>query len=224
MCTATQMQLLKAANWCKKARRKLNTDSDVRDPKARSYAKELVRRFVRLGLLTGDISISKCSKQQQCHDKLLEKEKYLRSLASETKTGSAVTPPGTKQREEKGAGIQGDKPLAPGDANATETIDGCGYVTNPKDPTAYVAATVALRKHTPAALATTYKQFRAILDKHPEIRRWQLRGNRLSVHLAEWTAYVQKETSLVDADGLLADQFEVEARKEEIRRKNKTRK
>ena len=115
-------------------------------------------------------------------------------------------------------------PPAPGNAKATETIDAYGYVTNPKDPTAYVAASDALRKHTPAALATTYKQFRAILDKHPEIRRWQVRKNRLSVHLADWTDYVQKETSLVDSDGLLADQFEIEARKADIRRKNKTRK
>ncbi len=115
-------------------------------------------------------------------------------------------------------------PPAIGGADATETVDTFGYVTNPMDPTAYVAATDALRNHTPAALATTYKQFRAILDKHPEIRRWQVRKNRLSVHLAEWTVYVQEETSPVDADGLLADQFEVEARKEEIRRKNKTRK
>lgn len=114
---------------------------------------------------------------------------------------------------------EGEKPPGPGNADETETIDASGYVTNPKDPSAYVAATEALRKHTPAALATTYKQFRAILDRHPQIRRWQVRENRLSVHLADWTAYVQEETSTVDADGLLADQFEIEARKEEMRRR-----
>jgi len=122
--------------------------------------------------------------------------------------------PGTEQSE--GAGTQAK---APAPATATETVDATGYVTNPSDPTAYVAATDVLRNHTPAALATTHKQLRSILNKYPTIRRWQVRENRLRVHLADWMTYVRKETSNVGADGLLADELEIEARKAELRRK-----
>jgi len=130
-------------------------------------------------------------------------------LARTATPPAAHSPPGTKQDEGTG-----NTPPAPG-----ETVDGFGNVTNPRDPTAYVAATVIRRQHTPAALATTYKQFRAILDKHPEIRRWHERRNRLWVHLADWTKYVQGETSKLDGDGLLADELEIEARTAEIRRR-----
>jgi hypothetical protein len=104
-------------------------------------------------------------------------------------------------------------------ALAVESVDAAGYVTDPADPSAYLAASEVRLTHTPAALATTHKRLLAILSKHPDIKRWRPRKNRLSVHLADWLAFVKRETEQLDGDGLLANQFEVEARTAKIRRK-----
>lgn len=100
-----------------------------------------------------------------------------------------------------------------------ESVDARGEVTNPADPTAYVPAHEARLKYTPAGLVTTHKQFVAILADNPAIRRWHPQTNRLCVHLADWTAFVAKQTEQRDADGLLANPAEIMARTAEIRRK-----
>jgi hypothetical protein len=134
-----------------------------------------------------------------------------------TREADASTATNTRANKSEGDGAKSD---APPDEQA-ETIDATGLVTNPKDETAYRPATDVLRNHTPAAVAVTYKQFTAILERHPEIRRWIPRPQRLSVHLADWLDYVRKETRQVDKDGLLANQFEIEARKAEINRQRR---
>lgn len=107
-----------------------------------------------------------------------------------------------------------------------------GFVKNPKDHTAYRPATEILNKHTPPLVATTYKQLKAILRRHPEVRRTRPKGkqgeprpNRLNVHLADW--HKLKEKLLVpsaDSDGWppVSDE-EVADRKAAIRRTKKPR-
>jgi hypothetical protein len=102
---------------------------------------------------------------------------------------------------------------------ANESVDAKGEVTNPRDPTAYVLASVARLEHTPAGLLTNHRQLVAVLSGHPEIKRWHPRKNRLCVHLADWTAFVKKKTEQRDAEGLLTNPDEIAARTAEVRRK-----
>lgn len=71
--------------------------------------------------------------------------------------------------------------------------DDHGFVALPADTTAYLPAADILSDHTPPEICTTHKQLRAILDKHPEIKRWRPRSNRLSVHLADWRMFVKEQ-------------------------------
>ena len=126
-----------------------------------------------------------------------------------------LTPPADPpEQDEENAGAD-STPIG----GTKESVDAKGEVTNPADPTAYVPAHEARLKYTPAGLVTTHKQFVAILADNPAIRRWHPQTNRLCVHLADWTAFVAKQTEQRDADGLLANPAEIVARTAEIRRK-----
>lgn len=78
-----------------------------------------------------------------------------------------------------------------------------GYVKAPMDEAAYVAAKDILKSHMPPQVGRTHKHLVAILKRHPEIKRWQPRINRLSVHLADWYAYLERrrgEPAAADSD------------------------
>lgn len=125
--------------------------------------------------------------------------------------------------------VAGPKEIAPTAAKAgqderdggagKESVDARGEVTNPADSTAYVAANEVRLSHTPAGLVTGHKQLVSVLSDHPEIKRWHPRSNRLLIHLADWRAFVKRETEKRDADGLLTNPTETEARTAESRRK-----
>lgn len=104
-------------------------------------------------------------------------------------------------------------------AGAGETVAANGEVTNPNDPTAYIAASEARLKHAPAGLVVTHKELLAVLADHPEIRRWHPRANRLFIHLADWVAFVSREIEKQDMDGLSVSPDEVEARTAAVRQR-----
>ena len=133
------------------------------------------------------------------------------AIQARVKVAAIATPPGTLTATT-------DKREAMAGA-ANESVDAKGEVTNPRDPTAYVLASVARLEHTPAGLLTNHKQLVAVLSGHPEIKRWHPRKNRLCVHLADWTAFVKKKTEQRDAEGLLTNPDEIAARTAEVRRK-----
>ncbi len=78
-----------------------------------------------------------------------------------------------------------------------------GFVKAPTDEAAYVPAKDILNNHMPTQLGQTHKHLVAILDRHPEIKRWRPRKNRLCVHLAGWYAYLERrsdEPAAADSD------------------------
>lgn len=107
-----------------------------------------------------------------------------------------------------------------------------GLVLNPLDPSAYVPAMEILNEHTPPSTATTYKQLKRILHRHPEVRRTRPKGkqgkprlNRLDVHLADWTKLKDELLARpIDSDGWpkVSDE-EKASRKAKIRRTKKPR-
>ena len=101
-----------------------------------------------------------------------------------------------------------------------ESVDAEGEVTNPRDSSAYVAASVVRLTHTPIGLLTTHKQLVAVLSEHPEIKRWHPSSNRLCVHLPDWLSFVKRETEQRDRDGFLANPAEIRARAADIRHRN----
>ena len=71
------------------------------------------------------------------------------------------------------------------------------------DEVAYVPARDIRNNHMPPQLGRTHKHLVAILKRHPEIKRWRPRKNRLCVHLADWYAYLERrsdEPAAADGD------------------------
>ena len=107
-----------------------------------------------------------------------------------------------------------------------------GFVRDPSDPSAYLSASKILNEHTPPPVATTDKQLKAILRRHPEVRKTRPRGrdgeprpNRLNVHLTDWCDLVEKlQASSADGDGWpnVSDE-EAAVRKAAIRRTKEPR-
>lgn len=143
----------------------------------------------------------------------IELQKWCVLLTGEDETPTAAPTPTDAETAKDEANGGGDVT-----ATAKESIDEKGEVRNPRDPTAYVSAKEILTKHTPVEIATTHKQLIKVLEDQPKIRRWRWRTNRLSIHLSDWSEFVQLRMAVVDGDGLLADEAQIEARKAEIDR------
>jgi len=143
-------------------------------------------------------------------------------------TGTPAVPAALTQPAggtEEGEGDAGSERAESRSDAFDETIpDASGYVKKPADTSAYLSASEVLRKHTPAHIAHTYKQLRSILNRNPDIKRWQQRKNRLAVHLADWNGFVERtERNLRAAgDGFDVTKEEAEARKAELRRLRKS--
>ena len=108
------------------------------------------------------------------------------------------------------------------DADAPSTLananrpDEYGFVAQPADATEYVPASDVLNDHTPPEGCMTYRQLVAILKKHPEIKRWKPRRNRLSVHVSDWQMFVKKQEA--NSGGADPDESKIEERKAAIRK------
>lgn len=90
---------------------------------------------------------------------------------------------GGEERQDKGAELG---PSAP-DAN--------GLVREPADPKAYLPAMELVRACDP--LAGRIRNLHSVLDRHPEIRRWKPRKNRLTIHMGDWREYVKNNPAVL---------------------------
>ena len=99
---------------------------------------------------------------------------------------------------------------------ACDRPDANGYVKNPSDPSSYRSAKDILNKHW--GLEKTDKQLRRVLKEHPEIRRWRPKAQRLSIHISDWFAHLDKEKGHISDDGWVPDPAEIERQKMEILR------
>ncbi|MCZ6654694.1 MAG: hypothetical protein O7D91_16920 [Planctomycetota bacterium] len=105
---------------------------------------------------------------------------------------------------------------APSTSANADGPDEHGFVAQPADATGYVRASDVLNHHTPLKTCTTHRQLVAILKKHPEIKRWKPRSNRLSVHVADWRKFVKKREA--NSGGADPDESKIEERKAAIRK------
>ncbi len=107
------------------------------------------------------------------------------------------------------AGPRAEQPDAGPGGTTSDAPDEHGYVAAPSDPSAYVAAKRIMTEHTPTEVKVTAKELPKLLRDYAANRvRWtrprgqdgKPRRNRLLVHLADWTAYIERRNGL-DAEG-----------------------
>jgi hypothetical protein len=106
-------------------------------------------------------------------------------------SGSVAGSPSPRAEGDSKPVVEGNNPEAPSKPPAPERSDApdaSGLVLSPLDLSAYRPA-MKLVVDFPN-IVPDLKELNQILTKHPEIRRYKPRDNRLSVHLVDWQKFV----------------------------------